>query len=258
MSDRTFLFKQQIDRLREQGINLHAVFDLTQLPKSIIQTLDQNDIDLNAFSRLILFGNGGRLFWEALKQFGNEGNDPIDRFSWHLTQNFIDTVSKPADRNLIIYPTNMYAPPLQQLGELAGWGAPSPIGNSISAEYGLWFAFRSAFLTSIPLPVTQSEHRPSPCLTCIDKPCQAACPAGAVLDAANRFQLNDCITHRLQEKSSCRIRCLARQACPIGTQHQYSDWAIQQLYGHSLAAIASWKSKLEQKSVNNNVSNISD
>ena len=196
---------------------------------------------------MVLLGNGGRPFWDALERFGNRGDNPIDRFALHLTQSFIDEIAEPADDSLIIYPSTTYMLPLQQLGELAGWGTPSPIGNSISAEYGLWFAFRAAFLTSVPLPVTTPNHRPSPCLTCVGKPCQTACPAGAVLDTADHFQLNDCITHRLKEKSTCRVRCMARQACPIGSEHRYPQWAIQQLYGHSLAAIEAWQNNRPEK-----------
>ena len=243
MSDCSFLFQQQIVTLSQQGLNLHAVFDLKQLPQEIFQAIHKNDIDLNAYSRLVLFGNGGRQFWNSLKRFGNEGNNPIDHFSLHLTQTFIEAVAAPADNNLVIYPSSTYMLPLQQLGTLAGWGTPSPIGNSISAEYGLWFAFRAAFLTTIPLPISQADPRPSPCLTCTDKPCQTACPAGAVLDNASHFKLNDCITHRLKDSSTCQYRCLARQACPIGTTHKYPNWAIQQLYGHSLTAIRAWQSK---------------
>ncbi|MFT5197206.1 MAG: epoxyqueuosine reductase [Cellvibrionaceae bacterium] len=252
MVDQDLLFQQSAEKLSQQGLNLCAVFDLTQLPESVFEVLRATQINLDNYSRLVMLGNGGKLFWHALaqseqRQVDNVGvgpSDPIDRFSLHLTQVMIDEISSSsAGRQLILYPQTEHFIPLQQLGELAGWGTPSPIGNSISAEYGLWFAFRSAFLTSIPLLPSQFEHQPSPCLTCISKPCQTACPAGAVVDTAAGFKLDACIDHRLKEKSPCVFHCLARQACPIGIEHQYPEPAVKQLYGASLSAIQIWQNR---------------
>lgn len=245
MVDLTFLFLQQIKALADEGLNLSAVFELAHLPPAIIQTLEENDIELSNFTSLVLLGNGGRVFWDALERFGLDKPNPIDRFSVYLTQQLMDQlVSMPqasAEQNLLLYPQTDYLIPLQQLGEIIGWGTPSPIGNSISAEFGLWFAFRSAFLTTVALPPTQAKPRPSPCESCVDKPCQAVCPAQAVFESATQFKLNACIDYRLQPNAMCQSRCMARQACPIGLDHKYPDWAINQLYQSSLASIEAWR-----------------
>ncbi|MFK7804798.1 MAG: hypothetical protein AB8G95_24410 [Anaerolineae bacterium] len=247
MLDQTFSFQRNVVELSQLGLNLSAVFDVPQLPSAITQVLCQNDIELDKYSSLVLLGNGGTAFWDALDRSGIDQPDPIDRFSLDLTQQLINCLTpdsqSSAEQHLILYPQTDFIIPLQQLGELAGWGTPSPIGNSIHAEFGLWFAFRSAFLTTVSLPATIVQQRPSPCETCIDKPCQKACPAGAVLENVRQFKLGQCLDYRLTPKSACASSCLARQACPIGVEHQYPDWAIQQLYGSSLASIHAWRAQ---------------
>ncbi len=103
-------------------------------------------------------------------------SDPVDHFSLVMTQRFIvDFLSAPPV--LMLYPTG-YNIPLQRLGALAGWHHPSLLGLGINGTYGIWFAYRAAFLTTLPLPAIQhSPIRPSPCDTCPDKPCIKACSA---------------------------------------------------------------------------------
>jgi len=249
MQDQLTLFQQGVKYLEQHGLNLTAVFDLDQLPTQIIQaiqTTSKKPVDVSRFARLVMLGNGGKRFWDALAQHHQhheQRENPIDTFTLHLTQRFIEDVFTPirSSHSLILYPQPNYSLPLQQLGTLAGWGTPSPIGNSIDGTYGLWFAFRSAFLTSLPVPVTPVDLSPSPCLLCEDKPCQTACPVRAVRDEAVQFELGTCIDHRLRAESSCAARCFARLACPIGREHQYPDWAIEQLYRSSLSAIKTWR-----------------
>ena len=225
------------EHMADEGLNLAAVFEVNQLPSQIIGPIQEAGIKTEAFQRLVLFGNGGKLFWERLDHFGVNRPDPIDSFSLHLTRQFMQRIAGKDDHQLILYPQNELFLPLQQLGQMAGWGTPSPIGNSINPMYGLWFAFRSAFLTSVPLPVMQVDLAPSPCLSCETKPCQVACPAGAVKASADRFKLDHCITHRLKENSPCAFDCLARQACPVGAEHRYPSEAVHLLYGSSINAI---------------------
>ena len=245
MLDQSFLFKPQFDALSAAGLNLIAAFELSRLPsdlnQQIKQQLAQADRRPDRFTRLVMLGNAGTHFWDGLTRFGMEGSDPLDRYSLQLTHQFIDSISAEDDENLMLYPQTDFNLPLQQLGQMAGWGEPSPIGNSIHPTYGLWFAFRAAFLTSVPLPAYTAEVKPSPCLTCVDKPCQTACPAAAVTQSSSTFKLNECITHRLKSRSSCAQSCIARMACPVGVEHRYPPAAIHYLYGASLTSIAKWQ-----------------
>jgi len=65
-------------------------------------------------------------------------------------------------------------------------------------------------------------HRPHPCDRCSDKPCLAACPAGAV--TRDRFDVPACRTFLGSEgEGTCMDGgCLARNACPVGVDYRYA------------------------------------
>src|SRR5512132_2037150 len=65
------------------------------------------------------------------------------------------------------------------------------------------------------------EKAPSPCETCREEPCLAACPVGAF--RAEGYDVPACIA-RLRSPSgrACLARgCKARRACPIGRARRY-------------------------------------
>ena len=227
-------FSQGVQYLADAGLNLFAVLDCAALPAGVATTMTAAGIPLDHYSRLVLTGHGGRRFWQKLEEFGWHTVDPVDHYSLAVTQHFIDDYlgTPPV---LLIYPAE-YLLPLQQLGELAGWSHPSPLGLGINPVYGLWFAYRTAFLTNDQLPLTQSPVTQSPCATCAGKPCITACPAGAVQNPG-QFNMSACATFRLGARSACGDRCLARMACPVGPQHRYTLEQIQYHYRHSLTEI---------------------
>ena len=220
--------------LAENGLNLFAVLDCATLPEVIQESLPEG-----GFRRLVLLGNGGSAFWQALQRHGMDAVDPVDRFSLLLAQTFIDDYLGEAHSEMV-YPSSKHMIPLQQLGTLAGWHHPSPLGIGIHDVYGLWFAYRTAFVTTAVIPRHCSpQNETSPCDTCRDKPCVAACPGGAVASfsagqAVPSLNLQACIPHRLKTHSSCADRCLSRMACPIGREHQYTLEQINYHYTHSL------------------------
>ena len=145
----------------------------------------------------------------------------------------------PTQRLRLLYPGPLPLP-LQQLGALAGWHHPSPLGLGIHPHYGLWFAYRAALLTDAELALTPRLEAASPCASCADKPCVSACPVGAVsVDAA--FDLNACVDWRLRPDSSCRAGCAARQACPAGAQWRYTPEQTGYHAHRSLAALHAWR-----------------
>lgn len=221
--------------LAAAGLNLFAVFACSTLPESVTEVMRETAVPLTTYSRLVLLGHGGKQLWQAMQPEDWETADPIDSYSIRLTQHFIKTTLDGTD-SLLLYPNTPYLIPLQQLGELAGWCAPSPLGISISSEFGVWFAYRSAFLTNYPLPISNHLPDDSPCDSCVEKPCIAACPAGAVGEIG-QFDLNTCAKHRLKAGSTCADRCLARMACPVAPQHKYTLPQIQYHYGHSLVTL---------------------
>lgn len=220
--------------LQKQGLNLWAVLDLAHLPSEIQSALDAGDVPWRKYRRLVMIGNGGRRFWEALQEHGHITPDPVDYFSTTITRRFIvEYLGSPPIYWL--YPANLLIP-LQRLGEMAGWAHPSPLGLGISAQYGVWFAYRAAFLTTADLPLSTEPRTPSPCTTCVEKPCQTACPVGAVHDE-HQFDVPTCAQHRLLPQSPCADRCFSRLACPIAPEHQYSIEQVRYYYGRSLITL---------------------
>jgi hypothetical protein len=183
----------------------------------------------------VLLGNGGRAFWEALQLYGMQTEHPVDYFSEQIGRQFIKNYL-PAAEHLWLFPSDLLVP-LQQLGHLAGWAHPSPLGLGISGQFGLWFAYRVAFLTTADLPLSNYDPTPSPCDSCIAKPCITTCPATAV-HKDQSFNVPACANFRLQTDSPCADRCLSRLACPVAPQHRYSPQQIQYHYGRSLITFA--------------------
>ena len=223
-----------IESLAASGLNLFAVLACTDLPTAVTTIMHSSNIPLANYTRLVLTGHGGKTLWSQLQQTDISIADPVDTYSLNLTQQFIDGYLDGA-ASLIVYPSDNLVP-LGQLGELTGWSHPSPLGQGINAEYGVWFAYRTAFLTTAVLPIMTSPLTDSPCTSCIDQPCLTACPVGAT-EENGRFAITLCTQHRLQSNSPCADRCLARMACPIAPEHRYTLPQIQYHYWDSLKTL---------------------
>jgi len=126
---------------------------------------------------------------------------------------------------------------LQQLGALAGWHHPSPMGIGINHRWGPWFAYRVVLTTGAELAeIRQDCGGGSPCTDCATAPCIKGCPAGAT-HPEKGLHLERCAQYRLREHSSCAHKCLARQSCPVGRNARYSDEQINYHYRLSLQTL---------------------
>ena len=213
--------------LSQHGLNLTAVLDTTAFPEQLKGTLCKHRLPPETYGRLILIGNGGGVIWPHIEQNGRDDQDPIDDFSIRIAEQWVKDYVK--QKTIRLYPKTEMLVPLQQLGVLANWCHPSPLGSSISPVYGPWFAYRVALVTTADLPLKSEPHVPSPCDSCIDKPCMTACPVKAV-QGIDQFQIQPCLKHRLTDGSPCADRCLSRLACPVGTEHRYQMAQIQHHY----------------------------
>lgn len=224
------------EALTAQGLNLCAVFTLDALPPDVLATLDVTDAERQRFRQLILIGHQGRDFWNALQQRGMHGAHPVDQFVTECVAQWMQvTMQAPAWRQVFPGPGMVG---LQRLGGLAGWHQPSPFWVGVDAEWGSWFAYRAVVLADTALPPTPRRECPPPCATCVARPCVNACPAGALADTMTGAQrLSACLDFRRQSASPCQDRCLARNACPVGAEHRYSDQQISYHYLHSMRAI---------------------
>lgn len=215
--------------LNAGGLNLQAVFDLADLPSTLVGRLDPAP----ALRQLILLGHGGRAMWEAVQAAGMVSENPIDDFSRALVEQWFATCL-PARRHAIVYPGSSTIG-LQALGQLAGWHHASPFMVGINATWGSWYAYRAVVLADTDFTPTGVAPGVSPCLDCHHQACVAGCPAGALGGAA--FSLTRCIAWRQRPDSSCRYTCLARCACPVASQHRYSEEQMRHSYSISLRMI---------------------
>ncbi|MES0812851.1 hypothetical protein ABLO27_25385 [Roseibium sp. SCPC15] len=168
---------------------------------------------------LLLIGSTGPSLWPFLSQSPEHRDgkpDPLDRYTrrvlWDLaTGNGFD----------VLFPFD--GPPyhpFQQWALRCGGFSQSPLGVLAHTDYGPWTGFRAAFLSSDPESDAAASLAPGPCETCHDKPCLGACPVDAIT-MTNGYDVPKCRYHlRLESTTECWSGCLARQACPFGTEHR--------------------------------------
>lgn len=235
------LESKQLDRewLNSKGLNLQAIFQLDNLPEDILSSL-QEITELDNYRQLILLGHGGKQLWRQVKETIGKVEEPIDEYSKKVVNELFQN-QFPNDNYEIIYPSeNSRAIGLQALGELAGWHFTSPFRVGINEQWGSWFAYRAVVLADSNFELTRVENWTSPCIECETQECIQACPADAI--SFDEILLNQCLDYRIEDKSSCSARCLARMACPIAKEHQYTLEQIQYHYGRSFKTLLRYRS----------------
>lgn len=168
---------------------------------------------------LVLLGNAGPGMWRAFSDGGvRPGDNPLDRWS-------LEVVSELATRlgGAPLFPFG--GPPFLPFirwAQAAEAVHPSPIGPLIHPEYGLWHAYRGAIAFGHAMALPPRDERPSPCDTCVARPCLSACPVGAFTAAG--YDVPACVSHvsRGEGQQCLNGGCLARHACPVGTDYAYA------------------------------------
>lgn len=184
---------------------------------------------------VVLIGNAGTAMWEI---FASE-RDPAVRHpldSWLRPR--IEGVASAVGA-YAVFPNG--GPPFIPVQDWAARAEPvyrSPIGIMIHPDYGLWHVYRAALLFADLIDLPPRDDRPSPCDTCIKKPCLSVCPADAFLP--DRFDAPACASHvDSADGTNCRERgCLARRACPVGRAYVYGR---DQQEFHTAAMLAAVK-----------------
>ena len=175
---------------------------------------------------VIVIGNGGGAFWNAVEAFAHahpDEPDPVDAF----TRRTIDAAVAAAGLDgPVLYPFDFPATPVSfmHLAECAGLGRRSLLGVLIHPVYGPWIALRAA----VPLATDVRASRPAdgfdPCPGCASRACVDACPAGAVTVAG--WHIPTCAAHRAPDHDPCASQCHARVACVVGREHRYPPAAL--------------------------------
>ncbi len=169
---------------------------------------------------LLLAGNAGSGFWPhfaASPEYADGTPDPLNRWSARV----LGEIAQKHGAGIVFPFEGPPYHPFQQWALRAGNVSRSPLGVLAHKKYGLWFAYRAAFL--LPEPVAPvAETTGGPCDTCVEKPCLDACPAAA-LTRAQSYDVTACRIHVAGEGAeSCGSRgCLVRHACPFGQDHAY-------------------------------------
>ncbi len=210
---------------------------------SFHHTMESLVVRHRRYSRLVVVGHVGATLWGLLQGkdlLHTSPNTAFDDYSRLKVREFCSDVLGGANYRLL-YPSD-FSVPLQHWGSLLGWSHPSPLGLGIHPKYGLWFAYRAAFLVDAPLPVTPTVMTSSPCETCTNKPCVAACPPQA-LTAASIPNVQACSAFRLEDSSPCASTCLARYACPVGRDYRYPRTQMKFHAQKSLEMLRRWYSE---------------
>jgi hypothetical protein len=167
---------------------------------------------------IVLAGMAGREGWSAASPEAADGlGHPLDRWSRRVIEGLARELGAKA-----LFPFG--GPPFlpfQQWAQRAESVHASPIGILIHPRYGLWHSYRGALGFREDHEIPMREASPSPCDSCPERPCLAACPVGAF--SATGYDLAACASHlRSAAGVDCMgCGCLARRACPVGAEHAY-------------------------------------
>ncbi len=169
---------------------------------------------------VVMVGNAGPAMWRAFAAARKTGPDPMNRW----TREVLGAVARTLGC-AVVYPFE--GPPwrpFQRWAMRAEAVSVSPVGILIHPEYGLWHAWRGAFVFRESVPgLPPRLDTASPCETCDDRPCLSTCPVHA-FDAGS-YDVPACRSHlRSSEGADCmNSGCLARRACPVGRRYLYHD-----------------------------------
>jgi hypothetical protein len=166
---------------------------------------------------VVMIGNAGGTMWPRFRREQTPGPNPLDRWTRSVLQPIANRFG--AD---YVHPSDEPFQPFQRWAQRADDVWQSPIGLMIHPEFGLWHAYRGAFLFAGEvggLPMVGGRSRP--CDTCADRPCMSTCPVDAFTEQG--YDAEACAGHvRSGTEPTCLTDgCAARCACPVGTAQRY-------------------------------------
>ncbi len=170
--------------------------------------------DMGETKFVILIGNAGPAMFS---RFERERETTMD--AW--TRKIVEPLARELGAKAV-FPFDTPPLPFLSWARRGGAGHVSPLGLNIHPIYGLWHAYRAALLFPVAFDLPQMSAGPHPCETCLEKPCLGACPVSAFdgksydVAACGTFLKSD-TGHDCMEAG-----CLARRACPVGKEFQYS------------------------------------
>lgn len=239
--------QRMIQHLDRVGLNLFASLSGQLLQEQKIKGLEDLESDVAKWGSLplarqtfLLIGHAGPAFWSACQ--GSEQArepDPVDQFTQIQVIEALKLFLPETDYRLL-YPAADCRLPLQDLGAIAGWHRPSPLGIGIHPDAGLWFAYRALVLVDEEWKksdeLSPADLGVDHCVNCKTQDCISACPPSA-LGMGQAPDLLRCCQFRVESNSVCEKQCLARNACPVSPHQRYSQGQIQHHYSASLESL---------------------
>lgn len=180
---------------------------------------------------LLMIGNIGGDFWPAFEAGRRDEPDPLDGWVKRVVDPMAATLGARA-----CHPNDRPYQPFQRWAQRIEAVHGSPLGILIHPVYGLWHAYRAALIFAEPIDgLPKPDGQPSPCDTCVDRPCLSSCPVGAFTAAG--LAPETCAGHlRGHRLPNCMADgCAARAACPVGGEFRYAN---PQLRFHMQAFLA--------------------
>ena len=170
---------------------------------------------------LVMLGFVGSDNWPAFTaspEYRDGKPHPLDRWSYRVISGLAKDLGARA-----YFPFTAPLMPFIKWAQKAEPVHPSAMGMMIHPEYGLWHAWRGALGFAERFELPSAEKIPSPCDSCVKKPCLSACPVN-VFDGSGAYDIAACSSHiRAPEGAACMAQgCAARRACPVGKAHTYT------------------------------------
>jgi len=175
---------------------------------------------------LVLLGPAEPGFWGALTQSRHfSGPDPVDNWSRHAIGEIARELGAEA-----LFPFG--GPPYQPFVAWAlktGRTWVSRVGLLIHDEAGLFASFRGALAFDKAFDLAE-ETALSPCETCEGRPCQQACPAGAL--GADGYDVPAChgFLDGPGQQTCLRQGCAVRRSCPVSQNYWQVGGPIRASY----------------------------
>jgi len=175
-----------------------------------------------AARQLILVGNAGSAMWPQVARFSQANPDGAHSLDHWTAEALTGIAGRIGGTSLFPFGGPPWWP-FQRWAQRAESVYPSPLAILIHPDFGLWHAYRAALLLHEPVELPDVAPRPSPCDSCRDRPCLATCPVGAF--SVTGYDVDACASHVSSAAGgACRSQgCLARLACPVGTDWQYES-----------------------------------
>jgi hypothetical protein len=183
----------------------------------VLGRLDRANVEDFGGETLILIGNAGPAMFDRFARERDPAHDTMDNWTRDVLTPLAGELGARA-----VFPFDVPHPPILTWARAANAGHTSPLGMNIHPAFGLWHAYRAAFVFDETITFERTKDTVSPCESCEDKPCLTTCPVNAF--SGTGYDVAACAGHlAAPQGASCREQgCLARRACPVGQEYFYS------------------------------------